>query len=203
MRTLALALSVTTLACAQSRSAPTDPAAGEGSANEGTAGEGSANEASAGEGSASEASADKASAGPAGSPAAGDSPSGVLQQLPCMDGDSVEFGSAVTGDEGVVSAALIDASPWPAERFENDWTVQLMRPGGAPFPEASIVSARSYDPTHGIAGLSEPSVIPQAEPGSYRIEGLHFLLRSAWEVQIEVDSPDGDDFIVLPVCVIR
>ena len=145
----------------------------------------------------------------------GDAADGSAQQtdmlddpslLPCTDDDSVELGAKVLGEEGLVSAVLVDADPWPAESLSpvNNWTVQLVDSRGRPLSQASIASAKSFDRLHGIGkSLESEQIVPQSEPATFRLEGLHFLLHASWQVSIEVTSPAGDDFISLPVCVLR
>jgi hypothetical protein len=121
--------------------------------------------------------------------------------LGCSDADSVERGELVLGEDGRIAARLLDADPWPAERHENDWSVELLTADGQPLPGATITAARSFDPTHGLSGIFDPELVTVGD--HFELMGLHFLLASAWEVQIWASAGTQDDFIVLPVCVYR
>ena len=139
---------------------------------------------------------DAASGEPA--PAAGDAAAFVA----CPDSiPEFAVGLSMPGDDARVSALLLDASRFPARKYGNEWTLQLVGPDDAPLEDAVMTHLEAFMPVHGHYGRPPARFEALAEAGQVRAE-IHFMMRGPWEVRIDASSASaGDDHIVVDVCV--
>jgi len=131
-------------------------------------------------------------------PAAGDAAAFVA----CPDSiPEFEVGLSMPGDDGRVGALLLDASRFPARKYGNEWTLQLVGPGDVPLEDAVMTHLEAFMPVHGHYGRPAATFEALSEPGQVGAE-IHFTMRGPWEVRIDASSPSaGDDHIVVDVCV--
>jgi hypothetical protein len=99
-------------------------------------------------------------------------------------------------------ATVLAASPVPARRYLNDWTVRFTDASGAALNDVSVVSARTWMPVHGHDGVVMPQVVRTSDPAELQIRSLNFIMRGPWEVQLSLRSASaGDDAVVFHVCI--
>jgi hypothetical protein len=103
--------------------------------------------------------------------------------------ETFSAGLTQLGDEGNVSVVLESSSPAPPSRGNNDWTIQLLDPGGAPVPDATL-DVTPYMPKHGH-GSSVKAVIMPLGDGRYQLNPVNFSMAGTWEVTIDVTLPGG------------
>jgi photosystem II stability/assembly factor-like uncharacterized protein len=113
----------------------------------------------------------------------------------------LEPGVAFTGRDGKIRVEILGASPMPARKYRNDWTIAFTDANGDPLDDVEITRFEAYMPVH--EHFSRPPVEVELldEPGELDAT-VHFIMRGPWEVQIEASSASaGDDYVVLDVCV--
>lgn len=98
-------------------------------------------------------------------------------------------GVSVVGDEGVITAALMDASPAPPARYINDWTLAFSA-SGAQELEGVEVEITPWMPDHGH-GTAAPITIEALGGGLFTATGIDLFMVGYWEVHIDVSAPDG------------
>ena len=123
---------------------------------------------------------------------------------PCPP-ETPEFriGLEAQGEDGFVSARLVEAAPAPPQKYLNDWTVDLETLGGAALDDGEITMARSFMPVHGHDGTFPPVITPLDEAGRFQVDDLNLWMRGPWQIQLWVSSQSagGDDYIVFNVCI--
>jgi photosystem II stability/assembly factor-like uncharacterized protein len=113
----------------------------------------------------------------------------------------LEPGVSFTGREGMIRVEVLDASPMPARKYKNEWTIALTDASGEPLDDVEITRLEAYMPVHEHFSRP-PAEVERLEDAGQLGATIHFIMRGPWEVQLEASSPSaGDDYVVLDVCV--
>jgi hypothetical protein len=113
----------------------------------------------------------------------------------------LEPGVAFAGRDGKIRVEILEASPMPARKHRNDWTIALTDADGEPLDDVEITRLEAYMPVH--KHFSRPEAEVEVLEGAGQLNAtVHFIMRGPWEVQLEASSASaGDDYVVLDVCV--
>jgi hypothetical protein len=97
-------------------------------------------------------------------------------------------GLSVDGDEGVITASLMDASPAPPARYVNDWTLAFSATGAQDL-EGMEVEITPWMPDHGH-GTAAPITIEDLGGGEFTASGIDLFMVGYWEVHIDLTAAD-------------
>jgi len=112
----------------------------------------------------------------------------------------LEPGVRFGGRGGRIRVTVLDASPMPARKYRNDWTVALTDATGEPLDDVEITRLEAFMPVH--QHYSRPDAKVEMQSAGQFQATIHFIMRGPWEVQLEASSASaGDDHVVLDVCV--
>lgn len=78
------------------------------------------------------------------------------------------------------------------------WTLQLQNSEGKPLSGAQLTLIGGM-PAHNHGLPSAPQVLPMAEPGFYRVEGLRFHMQGEWVLELTVQHEGREDRASLSV----
>ena len=112
---------------------------------------------------------------------------------------SFELGLSESGAAGY-TATLMEASPFPVSRDDNDWTLELTDAGDNPAGGLDLV----FDPQMPDHGHGTPvrATVTETDAGTYEVTRINLWMPGYWE--IGVDVRDGDqtvDTLMFRVCV--
>ena len=88
-----------------------------------------------------------------------------------------------------------DLDPLVINRIHT-WTMRLTTPDGTPVTDATIAITGGM-PAHDHGLPTAPRVTSADGEGGYRIEGMRFHMRGAWEVDVAIDAGDGSDVVTI------
>jgi hypothetical protein len=121
---------------------------------------------------------------------------GPTDEADCPSADDFVIGFEKSTPAGVV-VTLVDAAPAPPYRGENNWTIGLTDPGGAPVSGAAPV-VTPWMPLHNH-GLSPPTYVgSESAAGSYGIESFELIMPGQWEFTVDAG---GGDSVLYTFCV--
>ena len=114
-------------------------------------------------------------------------------------------GLEAAGEDGLITAKLIDADWKPPRVWRNDWTLLFRNAEGEPLDDIEIEMARPWMAVHGHDGEFPPTITKLDESGTVQFDDINFARMSGpGEVQIEATAASaGSDYIVFDVCVGR
>jgi len=111
-------------------------------------------------------------------------------------------GMSVDSTDGIWSLTLIDASPAPPDKGNNDWLVELEATGSTTPVDGATMTVQEFMPDHGHGAPPPPPLVtPTADPGRYTIENINLWMPGYWEVRIDVDSDSTTDRVIFPFCI--
>jgi hypothetical protein len=117
------------------------------------------------------------------------------------DADTYVVGLEKTGALGQIVVRLLESTPAPPSKDDNDWLVEIVSPTDAPLDDLEV-SAVPFMPDHGHGTPKRTKISPAGEPGRYLIEEVNLWMPGIWEVTIEAkDGADLDDFVVYTFCI--
>lgn len=120
----------------------------------------------------------------------------------CPDGiDSLAPGLEARGER--LTATVLAAMPEEAERYLNDWTVELRALDGSAAADAEVIRGETFMPVHGHDGRVQPKMTALPEPGRFQVDRLNFTMRGAWQVRLWLQSGSQSDYAVFDVCVAK
>ena len=91
------------------------------------------------------------------------------------------------------------ADPLPLSQMHH-WTLAVTDADGVPVADATIVVTGGM-PAHDHGLPTRPQARPTEEVGSYRLEGVRFHMRGAWQLTVSIVSEAGSDTVVLEFTV--
>lgn len=119
-------------------------------------------------------------------------------------GSPIEFeiGRSVAGSKGLLSAAVIEASPFPPRKYDNSWTIELTGGDGIQLEDATLLAIKAYMPGHDhyAEGADAPTFEPLSEPSRFGAQ-MKFPMRGYWQVGLEASSDASTDYVMFHVCV--
>ncbi len=125
----------------------------------------------------------------------------AAEAAPC-GGLEFAINSETMGEEDAVVAVLLDASPAPPQRYENDWVVEFRDPDGEPLEDVELTRVQPFMPAHNHDGTFDPTIEEGDEPGQFVVKAINLWMPGTWEVRFWVESESaGEDYIVLDACI--
>lgn len=140
-----------------------------------------------------------------------ESPNGVcLKNVPCgKDIPEFTIDLEAEGRDGHYGARIVDAEPSPPKQYLNAWTVEFLDASGEVVPDVEIdgppdhLGVQPWMPRHRHDGFIPPKWTGSDADGRFTVEKINLWMIGPWEVRFWVTGPDGDDYIVFPVCVTK
>ncbi len=125
----------------------------------------------------------------------------AAEAAPC-GGLEFSINSETMGEEEAVVAVLLDASPAPPQRYENDWLVEFRDPDGERLEDVELTRVQPFMPAHNHDGTFDPTIEEGDEPGQFLVKAINLWMPGTWEVRFWVESESaGEDYIVLGACI--
>lgn len=127
---------------------------------------------------------------------------GSYVPVACGDTGELLIGAEALGKDERMKISLVEASPAPPQKYENDWTIQLSDMDGEPVTDATITEVEPFMTVHGHDGLFIPEVASADGAGQFQVDRINMWMGGPWEVRFTVDSESlGEDYIVFQVCI--
>ncbi len=79
----------------------------------------------------------------------------------------------------------------------HSWVLHIETDGGAPV-EGAIIEVDGGMPKHDHGLPTRPRVTEDLGGGDYRLEGLRFHMRGAWEIVLTISTDDGVSTVIIP-----
>ena len=114
---------------------------------------------------------------------------GIMMLVPPPDG--LDMSRTKASANGSFVATVEPQGPI-AVRQPLTWTVTVAMADGSAV-SADQVSVDGWMPHHAHGLPSEPQVAKDLGGGKFSVEGLTFSMAGWWEVNVHVDTPNGDD----------
>lgn len=121
--------------------------------------------------------------------------------VPCGEIEPLYSGTLVTGREQLAQIEVVETSPAPPEKFESDWIVRVLDMSDDAMSDAELLEVVPFMPVHGHDGITPPLVAKLEEPGEFEVSKLNMWMGGPWEVQFAIQTPDGEDFVSVDVCI--
>jgi photosystem II stability/assembly factor-like uncharacterized protein len=118
----------------------------------------------------------------------------------CEDRGEDFFAGIAKTSPGGVTTTIVAATPTPpANADDNDWTVRLTDPSGAPLLGATLVVA-PYMVDHGHGA---PNVIALEESdGTYHLAPVYLKMTGLWQVTLKATPAGGSESrVMFPICI--
>lgn len=107
-----------------------------------------------------------------------------------------------TGEDGNVTARILEADYIPPRKGTNDWQVVFLDADGNPLEDVEVTKAEPFMPVHNHDGRYPPTMTALDDPGTFEFESINMHMGGPWEMRFTVESESaGDDYIVFHVCV--
>lgn len=114
---------------------------------------------------------------------------------------AVEYmpGLTRTSASGAWQAVLVTSEPGPPIKGTNTWTMKVLDAAGAAHDDITV-TARTFMPDHNHGSTIKAHVTPTGD-GRYRVTPLYLYMPGLWQVTLDVETADGPDSVMFPICI--
>jgi hypothetical protein len=118
--------------------------------------------------------------------------------------DNFAVGLAKTGDQGLLTFTLMNATPAEPTRGDNAWVIQVNQNASGvlgPTVDGAVMDVTPYMPDHRHPAGKTVVVEPNGTAGQYELSPINLWMPGLWETTIEASANGSDDSVVIRVCV--
>ncbi len=108
----------------------------------------------------------------------------------CTGAEPFSAGMAHTSEEGL-TVSLVEASPAPPDRGENDWVLEVTTEGGAPAEDLPLL-VYPFMPLHGHGLAPALYAATEEAPGRYAVDTFRLIMPGLWEFTVWLEPLPED-----------
>jgi hypothetical protein len=101
----------------------------------------------------------------------------------------------------VLDVRMMQATPAPPNRGNNEWIIQVKTVSGAAPVTGATIDVTPFMPKHQHGTPVKVVVEPTQSAGEYKLKDVNLWMPGVWETTIEMTSSSGTDQVVYRFCI--
>ena len=119
----------------------------------------------------------------------------------CAKETADEFVVGLQKTGTVLDVRMMQATPSPPNRGNNEWIIQVKTVSGAAPVTGATIEVTPFMPKHQHGTPVDVIVEPTSSAGEYKLKDVNLWMPGVWETTIEMTSSSGTDQVVYRFCI--